>query len=167
MITTKMARRRSRQKQPIEETDLPQTTVHHQQQQRKCWEKYIKGKYIYGLPMHAERAHYVVCRKKCVLLYVHISHVNSLASIDPYVWTFKTFNGILLSEWRDIEGIYNMSTGVLWHFITRSYKCKEHPLMGEYSRVELRIMILYDTIEGKTVVMGNLSCLSLLLFLSI
>ena len=32
-----------------------------------CWEKYIKGKYINGLPMHADRAHYGVCRKKCFI----------------------------------------------------------------------------------------------------
>ena len=31
-----------------------------------CWEKSIKGKSINGLPMHAERAHYGVCRKKCL-----------------------------------------------------------------------------------------------------
>ena len=31
----------------------------------KCWDKSIKGNSINGLPMHAERAHYGVCRKKC------------------------------------------------------------------------------------------------------
>ena len=50
-----------------------------------CWEKYIKGKSINGLSMHAERAHYGVCRKKCFISYVRISHVNSLVSIDTYV----------------------------------------------------------------------------------
>ena len=32
-----------------------------------CWEKSIKGKSINGQPMHAERAHYGVCRKKCFI----------------------------------------------------------------------------------------------------
>ena len=50
-----------------------------------CWEKSVKGKSINGLPMHAERAHYGVFRKKCFILYVRISHVNSLVSIDTYV----------------------------------------------------------------------------------
>ena len=36
------------------------------------WEKSIKGNYINGLPMHAERAHYGVCRKKCFISYVRI-----------------------------------------------------------------------------------------------
>ena len=35
--------------------------------------------------------------------------------------------------------------------------------MGKYSPVERRMVILYDTIEGKYVVTGNLSCLSLFL----
>ena len=39
--------------------------------------------------------------------------------------------------------------------------------MGDYSLVERRMVILYDTIEGKYVVMGNLSCISLFLFLYI
>ena len=34
---------------------------------KDCWEKYINVKSINGLPMHAERAHYGVCRKKCCL----------------------------------------------------------------------------------------------------
>ena len=51
----------------------------------KCWDKSINGKSINGPPMHAERAHYVTCRKKCFISYVHISHVDSLASIDTSV----------------------------------------------------------------------------------
>ena len=39
--------------------------------------------------------------------------------------------------------------------------------MGKYSLVERRMVIPYDTIEGKYVVAGNLSYLSLLLLLSI
>ena len=109
--------------------------------------------------MHAERAHYGVCRKKCFISYVHILHVNSLASIDTYVWTLKTLPGILSFECRDIEGIADMSSRVLWHFMTRYYKYKEHPLMEKYSLVERRMVIPYDTIEGKNVVTGNLSCL--------
>ena len=49
------------------------------------WEKSIKGKSINGLPMHAERAQYGVCRKKCFISYVHISYINSLVSIDTSV----------------------------------------------------------------------------------
>ena len=117
--------------------------------------------------MHAERAHYGVFQKKCFISYVRISHVNSLASIDTSVWTLKTFPGILFLECRDIESISDMSSRVLWHFMTRSYKCKEHPLTGEYSLVERRMVIPHDTIEGKNVVTGDLSSLSLFLFLSI
>ena len=50
-----------------------------------CWDKYIKGKFINGLPMYVERAHYGVCRKKCFISYVCISHVKSLVSIDTYL----------------------------------------------------------------------------------
>ena len=132
-----------------------------------CWEKSIKGKSINGLPMHGERAHYGVCRKKCFISYVNISHVNSLASIDKSICTLKTFPCILSFECRDIEGIADMSSRVSWHFMTRSYKCKEHPLIGNYSLVERRMVIPYDTIEGKNAVTGNLSCLSPLLLLSI
>ena len=117
--------------------------------------------------MHAERAHYGVCRKKFLISYVHISHVKSLVSIDTYVWTLKTFPGTLFIGCQDIEGIVDMSSRVLWHFMTQSYKYKEHPLMGEYSLVERRMVIPYDNIEGKNVVTGNLTCLSLFLFLSI
>ena len=39
--------------------------------------------------------------------------------------------------------------------------------MGEYSLVERRMVIPYDNIEEQYVVMGDLSCLSLFLFLSI
>ena len=39
--------------------------------------------------------------------------------------------------------------------------------MGDYSRVERRMVIPYDTIEGQYVVTGDLSCLSLLFFLFI
>ena len=109
--------------------------------------------------MHAERAHYGVCRKKCFILYVHISHVNSLASINTYVWTLKTLPGILSFERQDIEGIADMSSLVSWHFMTRLYKCKEHPLIGKYPLVERRMVVQYDTIEGKNVVTGNLFCL--------
>ena len=135
-----------------------------------CWEKSINGKYINGLPMHAERAHYDMCRKKCFISYVHILHVNSLESIYTYVWTLKTFPGILLFKFHDIEGIYYMSSCVSWHFITRLCKCKEHPLMEKYSLVERCIAIPYDNIEGQYVVTGNhpvyhfsCSCLSKIL----
>ena len=59
----------------------------------KCWYKFIKGKYINILPMHADRAHYGVCQKKFFILYVRILNVNSSVSIDTYVWTLKTFHG--------------------------------------------------------------------------
>ena len=39
--------------------------------------------------------------------------------------------------------------------------------MGNYLLVESRMVIPYDTIERKNLVTGNLSCLSLFLFLSI
>ena len=39
--------------------------------------------------------------------------------------------------------------------------------MGNYSLVEHRVVLLYDTTEGQNVATGNLSCLSLFLFLSI
>ena len=39
--------------------------------------------------------------------------------------------------------------------------------MGKYLLVEHRMVLPYDTIEGQNVVTGDLSCLSLLLFLSI
>ena len=50
-----------------------------------CWEKSIEEKSINGLLMHAERAHYGVCRKKCFISYMRISHLNSSVSIDTYV----------------------------------------------------------------------------------
>ena len=50
-----------------------------------CWEKYIKGKSINGLPIHAKSVHYGVFRKKFFISYVHISYVNSFASIDTSV----------------------------------------------------------------------------------
>ena len=74
---------------------------------------------------------------------------------------------ILSFECRDIEGIADMSPRVSWHFMTQSYKHKEHPLMGNYSLVERRMVLPYDTIEGQNVVAGDLSCLSLFLFLSL
>ena len=117
--------------------------------------------------MHAERAHYGVWQKKCFILYVRFLHVNSLASIDTSVWTLKTFPGILSFEYRVIDDIADMSSCVLWHFMTKLYECKEHPLMGKYSLVEHRMMIPYDTIEGKNLKTGNLSYLSTFLFLSI
>ena len=67
----------------------------------------------------------------------------------------------------DIEGIDDMSPRVSWHFMTRSYKRKEHPFMGKYSIVERRMVLPYDNIEGQNIVTGDLSCLSLFLFLSI
>ena len=39
--------------------------------------------------------------------------------------------------------------------------------MVKYSLVECRMEIMYDNIEEKYVVTGNLSCLSLFLFLTI
>ena len=74
---------------------------------------------------------------------------------------------ILLFECQDIEGIADMSPRVSWHFMTQAYKRKEHPLMGQYSLVEHCMVLPYDIIEGKTLVTGNLSCLSLFLLLSI
>ena len=71
------------------------------------WEKYIKGKSINGPPMHAERAHYGVFRKKCFILYVHILHVKSLVSIDTYVWTLKT-----------VPGYYHYNDGTLKILLT-------------------------------------------------
>ena len=97
--------------------------------------------------MHAERAHYGTFRKNCFISYVHIARVNSLVSIDTFLWTLKTFPGILLYECQNIEGVTDMSARVLWHFITQSQKCKKHPLMGNYSLVELCMVIPYDTIE--------------------
>ena len=79
----------------------------------------------------------------------------------------EDFLCILLFECLDIEGIDDMSPRVPCHFITRSYKHKEHPLMGKYSLVERRMVLPYDIIEGQYVVKGYLSCLSLFLFLSI
>ena len=125
---------------------------------RWFWEKSIKEKSINILPMHTERAHYGVCRKKCFILYVRILHVNSSVPIDTYVWTLKTFRGYYCFECWDIEGIANMSPRVSWHFMTRSYKRKEHPLMGKYSLVERRIVLPYDTIVGQNVVTGNYEC---------
>ena len=94
-------------------------------------------------------------------------HVNSLVSIDKYVWKLKTFPGILLFECQEIEDISDISYCVSWQFITRLYKCKEYSLMGKYSLVELRVVIQYNTIEEQYIVTGDLSCLSLFLFLYI
>ena len=132
-----------------------------------CWEKSINRESINGIIMHTESAQYGTCRKKCFILYVRILHVNSLVSIDTFVWTLKTFPGILSSECQDIEGISDISARVSRNFMTRLYKYKEHPLMGKYSLVERRMVITYDNIEGKYLVTGNLSCLSLFLLLSI
>ena len=74
---------------------------------------------------------------------------------------------ILLFEFRDIEGISEMSSRVLCHFMTRSYKRKEHPLMGKYSLVEHCMVIPYDTNEVQNVLTGSLSCLSLFLLFSV
>ena len=74
---------------------------------------------------------------------------------------------VLSLECRDIEGITDMSPRVSWHFMTQLYKRKEHPLMGKYSLIERRMVLPYDTIEVKNLVTGNLSCLSLFLFLYI
>ena len=112
----------------------------------RFWEKYIKGKSINGLPMHAERAHYGVCWKNCFISYVRTFHVKSLSSIDTSVWTLKTFPGILSFECWDVNGIADMSSHISWHFMTRSYECKEHPLMVNYSLVEIRMVIPYNTV---------------------
>ena len=74
---------------------------------------------------------------------------------------------ILLFKCQDIEGIDDMSARVLQHCMKLSYKRKEHPLMGKYPLVERCTVITYDAIEGQNVATGNLSCLSLFLFLSI
>ena len=80
---------------------------------------------------------------------------------------FEDVPWILLFVCQEIEGIASMSPRVSLHFMTQFYKRKEHPLMVKYSLVELRVVLPYDTIEGQNVVTGNLSCLSLLLFVSI
>ena len=59
--------------------------------------------------MHDEHAHYGTFQKKCFIPYMHISHVNSLVSIDT---TLKTFPGILVFECQDIEGTADMSSHV-------------------------------------------------------
>ena len=46
------------------------------------WEKSINGNSINKLQIHAKRAQYGTCRKKCCISYVCILHVNSLVSID-------------------------------------------------------------------------------------
>ena len=132
-----------------------------------CWVKSINRKSINGIPMYTKRVHYGTFQKKCFISYVHIFHVNSLVSIDTFVWTLKTLTGTLLFECHDIEDISDMSSRVLWNFMTPSYKCREHPLMGKYSLVETHMVIQYNTIEEQYVVMVNLSCLSLFLLLSI
>ena len=95
-----------------------------------CWEKSINVNSINGLLMHAKRAHYSTFRKKCFISYIRISHVNSSVSIDTSVWTLNTFPGISSSEFQDIEGIADMSSRVLWNFMTRFYKCKEMSFDG-------------------------------------
>ena len=113
-----------------------------------CWDKYINRKSIDRLLIHADIAHYIWhIPEEFFIWYVHISHVKSLVSIDTYVWTLKTFPGILSFECQYIEGISDMSFRVLWQNMARSYKCKEHPLMGNYSLVERHMVILYDPIE--------------------
>ena len=98
--------------------------------------------------MHAERAHCGMCRKKCFISYVRILHVNILLSIDKFTWTLNTFPGMLSSECQYIEGISDMSARVSWHFMAWSYKYKERPLMVNYSLLERRMVIPYDTIEN-------------------
>ena len=61
--------------------------------------------------MHAKRANYGVCRKKCFISYVRISHVNSLVSIDTYM-NVEDVPWILSFECWDIEGIADMSPRV-------------------------------------------------------
>ena len=95
----------------------------------KFWEKSINRKYINRLLMHAKHAIWHVPEKRYIL-YVHISHIDSLVSIDTSAWGLKTFPGIFLSKFHFIGCIEYISARVLWHFITRSYKCKEDPLMG-------------------------------------
>ena len=62
--------------------------------------------------MHSERVHYGTCQKKCYILYLGISHVDRLVSIDTFVLTLKTFPGILLSEFKYIEVIDDVSARV-------------------------------------------------------
>ena len=97
--------------------------------------------------MHAKRAHYGMCRNKCFIVYVHFLHVNSLVSIDTSILMLNTLPGILLLECQDIEGVSDISSRVLRHFMKKLYKCKEHTLVGKYSLVERRMIITYDTIE--------------------
>ena len=107
--------------------------------------------------MHAERAHYGVFR-----------FARTQFGVNWHIYmNVEDFVCILSLECQDIEGIADISPRVLRHFMTCSYKRKEHTMMGKYSLVEHRIVLLYDTIEGKNVVTGNLSYQSLFLFLSI
>ena len=84
-------------------------------------DNYINKKSINWLPMHAKRAHYGTCRKNCFILYVHISHANSLVSIEKSVLTLKTFPGILFSNARPLKilltyhPVYRI---ILWHNCT-------------------------------------------------
>ena len=125
-----------------------------------CWGGSINRKSLDGLLMHTERAHYDTFPKDYFISYMRISHVKRLVSIDTYVWTLKTFPGILLLECQDIEGITDISSRVLWHFMTISYECKEHTLIRKYSLVQHRMVIPFNTIEEQYKVTGNLSCLS-------
>ena len=84
----------------------------------RFWEKYITGKSINGLPMHAKRAHFGVFRKKCFISYVCISHVNSSVSIDTYVWTLKTFRAYYRSNVGTLKAFltfHPVYCDTLWH----------------------------------------------------
>ena len=87
-----------------------------------CWEKSIKGKSINGLTMHADRAHYGVCRKNCFISYVRISHVNSSVSVDTYVWTLKMFPGYYRSNVGTFKALltcHPVYRDTLWHDRTK------------------------------------------------
>ena len=79
--------------------------------------------------MHAERAHYGTPEE---LFYIVRAYFTSRQfGVNWHIYMdVETFPGILSLECQDIEGIADMSSRVLWHFMTRSYKYKEHPLMG-------------------------------------
>ena len=126
-----------------------------------CREKSSKGKSINGLPMHAKRAHYIMCRKNCFISYVPISHIISLVLIDISVWTLKTCSGYYRSNAGTLKAVMlcrPVYCDTLWHGCT---SVKEYYLIGKHSFVERYMVIPQNNIEGQIVVTGNISCLSL------
>ena len=85
------------------------------------------------------------------MLYARILHVYSLVSIDTIERMLKIFVTCLLK--------YQAISGMI-------VKMSEYSLMGKYSLVGFRTLILYDIIDERYVETVNLSCLSLFLILS-